>query len=70
MIDFIQNNIVLSIVAVVAFYAAGLAVSLRNSLIRMAKIADDNFIPREEMNPILKVIANHANDIQSIKERI
>jgi len=70
MISFIQDNLVLSVVAVVAFYAAGLAVLLRNSMIKMAKIADDNFIPREEMNPILKVIAKHTNDIQAIKERL
>lgn len=69
MIEFIQQNTVLSIVAVVALFGAGLAVVTRNNMIKMAKIVDDEFIKRDEMNPILKVIARHTNDIQDIKER-
>ncbi|MGO1160867.1 hypothetical protein ACTOV4_02790 [Brucella sp. C7-11G] len=69
MVEFIQQNTVLSIVAVIAVFGAGTAIITRNSMAKMAKIVDQEFIQREEMNPILKVIAKHSNDIQELKER-
>ncbi|GAA5657097.1 hypothetical protein Brsp06_03471 [Brucella sp. NBRC 13694] len=69
MIDFIQNNSLLCIIGAIAVYGAGLAYITRNNMLRIAKIVDEEFIPRDEMNPILKVIAKHTNDIQALKER-
>nr|WP_278422725.1 hypothetical protein [Brucella anthropi] len=69
MIDFIQTNSLLCIIGAIAVYGAGLAYITRNNMLRIAKIVDEEFIPRDEMNPILKVIAKHTNDIQALKER-
>ncbi|GAA5665131.1 hypothetical protein Brsp07_03634 [Brucella sp. NBRC 14130] len=69
MIDFIQNNALLCITCAIAVYGAGLAYVTRNNMLRIAKIVDEEFVPRDEMNPILKVIATHSNDIQALKER-
>lgn len=69
MFDFIQQNTVLTLVALIAVFGSGLAYITHKNQKRMIKIIDDEFVNRDEMTPILKVIANHTNDIQALKER-